>query len=162
MRIWNAVRCGLNNASGEILIIADCDMTYDFEDMDPVIELLDKGYDMVIGNRFAGGIEKGAMPLSHRIGGRFLSRLAAKRFGSGIYDFHCGLRGIKREALERLDLRTTGMEFATEMVACANRAGLNITETPVRLKKCGADRRSKLNTVRDGMRHLIYILFGGR
>lgn len=158
----NAVRCGLNNASGEILIIADCDMTYDFEDMDPIIDLLNDGYDMVVGNRFEGGIEKGAMPISHKVGGRFLSCLANKRFGSGIYDFHCGLRGIRREALNQLDLKTTGMEFATEMVACAKKAGLKITETPVRLKKCNADRRSKLNTIRDGMRHLIYILFGGR
>ena len=153
-----AIRRGLDAASGSVMIIADCDATYDFDDMEKIIDLIDDGFDMVIGDRFSGGIEKGAMTLSHRIGGVILSRLARRRFRAGINDFHCGLRGISGDALGKLEFETGGMEFATEMIAVAQKAQLRMTQTPVKLRKCGVYRRSKLNAVRDGWRHLKFIL----
>lgn len=154
-----ALRTGFENASGRILIMGDCDTTYDFLHMEEMYQLLTRDdTNIVMGNRYAGGIEKGAMPWSHRWGVRFLSFCGRKKFGVNVYDFHCGIRGFKREALERLELKTEGMEFATELIAEASRKGLTIKEIPVPLKKCEAKRKSKLRTIRDGWRHLRYIL----
>ena len=114
--------------------------------------------DIIIGDRFAGGIEKGAMPLSHRIGVRFLSRIGRMRTGTDMQDFHCGLRGMTKEAAGRLELRAEGMEFATEMIAAAAREGLRIGQCPVSLRKCRLDWKSKLRTLPDGIRHLKYLL----
>ena len=154
-----ALRTGFGQAAGRIVIMGDCDTTYDFLHMEEMYQLLTRDdTHMVIGNRYAGGIEKGAMPWSHRIGVRFLSFCGRKKFGVNVYDFHCGIRGFKREALERLELKTDGMEFATELIAEAARKGLTIKEIPVPLKRCQAKRKSKLRTIRDGIRHLEYIL----
>lgn len=154
----NAIRCGLNEAAGEYIIIVDCDMTYDLSDIDSIIKLLDEGSDLVIGDRFLGSIEKGAMPYLNRVGGKILSAIARRRFHVKINDFHCGIRGIRHESLQRMSLRTEGMEFATEMIAQAKEAGLTISQTPVSLKRCPVHRHSKLRIFRDGARHLVYII----
>lgn len=154
----NALRFGLSRSRGSVIILGDCDTTYDFLHLEEMYRLLSSGaYDMVIGNRFAGGMEQGSMPLSHKWGVRFLSWLGRKRLHTDIYDFHCGLRGLTRAGLEKLELKTGGMEFATEMIAAAIRADLSVGQVPVRLRKCTLARKSKLRTIRDGLRHLVYI-----
>lgn len=154
-----ALRTGFLNAKGRVIIMGDCDTTYDFLHMEKMYQLLQSdSCDMVMGNRYAGGIERGAMPLAHRWGVRFLSFLGRKKFGVNIYDFHCGIRGFKRSALDKLQLRTDGMEFATELIAEASRKDLKIIEVPVHLRRCTLKRKSKLRTIRDGFRHLKYII----
>lgn len=154
-----ALRTGFAESRGRVVIMADCDTTYDLYHIAGMYKLLARGrYDMVIGDRFAGGIEKGAMPLSHKFGARMLSFAARLRFRTRVKDFHCGLRGFTREALEQITLRTTGMEFATEIVAETVRCGFRIGQVPVKLRKSKAPRASKLRTVRDGLRHMKYIL----
>ena len=152
-----AIRTGMEEASGEVTVIVDCDMTYDFSDIGAILRLIDDGYDMVVGDRFSGTVEKGAMPFVNRMGAKMLSKLAGIRFHTDVKDFHCGIRGISSKALEMLDLRTGGMEFATEMIAQAAMNGLAIAQTPVTLRKCTLLRRSKLRIIRDGLRHLLYI-----
>lgn len=159
----NAIRTGIAESRGSVLIIGDCDTTYDFLHLDALYEsLAEHRCDMVIGNRYAGGMEKGSMPLVHYWGVCFLSFCGRKRFGTEIYDFHCGLRGIRREAAEKLSLHTTGMEFATEMIAEAVKNQLCVKQVPVVLRKSYVKRKSKMRTVRDGFRHFIYIIKGGK
>ncbi len=154
-----AIRKGLRYSRGRVIVIADSDSTYDLLHLDDYFyPLMENKADFVIGNRFTGKTEKSAMPLSHRLGSSFLSALARLRFRTGVRDFHCGLRSIRREALEKLDFRTGGMEFATEFVALCARKGLRIREVACGLRRCRFKRRSKLNVVRDGLRHLGYIL----
>ncbi len=158
-----AIRRGLRESSGRVVVIGDCDTTYDFSQLDGYYYLIaGSGYDMVIGNRFANPMEKGAMPLSHRIGVNFLSLLGRIAFKTDVHDFHCGLRSISREALKNLEFKTCGMEFATEMIAEASKADIKIAQIPITLSKCRFERKSKLKTVRDGLRHLGYILHKGR
>lgn len=153
-----ALRTGFKNAAGKVIIMGDCDTTYDFTDLLPMYEALSEGKcHMVIGNRYSGGIEKNAMPFTHKMGVRFLSYCGRKKFNVGVYDFHCGLRGFTKEAYKKMEFRTDGMEFATEMIAEAGKKGLIIHEVPVMLKKPAQKRKSKLRTVRDGFRHLAYI-----
>lgn len=157
----SAIRTGIKASAGHILIIGDCDMTYDFLHMENLYRpLAEGGCVMVIGNRYAGGIEPGAMPLSHRWGVRFLSCLGRMRFHTDVYDFHCGLRGMTREAAENMTFHTEGMEFATEMIAEAAGKSYRIGQVPVALRKCTCKRSSKLRTVKDGWRHLRYICQG--
>lgn len=154
-----ALRTGFKAALGNVIIMGDCDTTYDFLNLEEMYQLLAENHcHMVIGNRYAGGIKKGAMPLSHKWGVRFLSYCGRKKYKVEIYDFHCGIRGFRKEAYQRLDLKTEGMEFATELIAEAARKELVIKEIPVPLRKCEAKRRSKLRTIRDGWRHLKYII----
>ncbi len=154
-----ALRIGFEAAQGDVLIMGDCDTTYDFLNIEEMYKLLaEKNCDMVIGNRYAGGIEKGAMPLSHRWGVRFLSYCGRRKFKVKVCDFHCGIRGFRKEAYQRLDLKTEGMEFATELIAEAARKNLVIKEVPVPLRRCEVKRKSKLRTIRDGLRHLRYIV----
>ncbi len=156
----NALRKGLCKAKGDIRIICDCDMTYDIAETGKLLApLMNGSCDAVIGNRFAGGIKKGAMPLMHILGVKFLSYIGRKRFNTWIYDFHCGFRGITGQALKKLRLRSPGMEFSTEFIAEASMRGLRITEVPVSLHKCAYERKSKLRTIRDGLRHLQYIIY---
>lgn len=156
-----ALRAGLKAARGRVIIMADADTTYDLSETDKLYKPLSTGeYDMMIGDRFRGGIEKGAMPVSHVIGVKFLSLVGRVRYRSKVKDYHCGLRGISREALGKLKFHTTGMEFATEMIAEAERKKLRIGQVPVSLKKCRDSRQSKLRTIRDGIRHLVYIIRG--
>lgn len=155
----NALRTGIANSRGRIILLGDCDTTYDFGQLEELYSLLSSGeWDMVIGNRFAGGMEKGSMPWSHKWGVRFLSWLGRRKLRTDIYDFHCGLRGLPRTAAEQLEFCTGGMEFATEMIAVAVRQGLRLQQTSVVLRKCVYKRKSKLRTIRDGLRHLMYIL----
>jgi len=154
----NALRTGMANSRGRVMILGDCDTTYDFLHLDEMYGLLSSGaYDMVIGNRFAGAMEKGSMPLLHKWGVRFLSWLGRRRFHTDICDFHCGLRGLTRAGAEMLEFHTGGMEFATEMIAAAVRSGLKVGQVPVVLRRCTQARKSKLRTFRDGLRHLVYI-----
>lgn len=156
-----ALRTGIERARGGVILMGDCDTTYAMTELGRLYAPLAEGrYDVMIGDRFAGGIAKGAMPLSHHLGVRALSLLGRLRFHTDVYDFHCGLRGLTREAADRLSFTADGMEFATEMIAAAARAGLRIGQTPVSLRCCEVPRRSKLRTVRDGLRHLRYIVRG--
>ena len=154
-----ALRTGLKNAEGNVIIFGDCDSTYDFLNLDPIYKPLAEGEaDFVTGDRFAGLMEDGAMTFSHRLGVPFLSFCGRMKFGIRIHDWHCGIRGIRKDVLEKLELKTDGMEFATEMIAEVSRKGLRYKEVSVPLKKAVNTRTEKLRTVRDGLRHLWYII----
>lgn len=162
----NAMKAGIAHSRGAIILMGDCDTTYDFLQLAGMYRLLRDGWDMVIGNRFAGRIEKGSMPVSHKWGVRGLSRLGNLLFRTNIADYHCGLRGMTRQTAEILEFRTEGMEFAAEMIVEAAKNGLRIGQCPVDLRRCVYPRKSKLRTIRDGMRHLAYMiqmyLLGGK
>ena len=148
---------GFAEARGDYIVMGDSDDTYDFSDLDALVAPLDRGADMVLGNRFAGGIASGAMPWAHRyIGSPIINFVIRLFFGTRIGDSQSGLRAFRRGVTERLGLRSSGMELASEMIVSASRAGLTIAEVPAPY----AIRRgeSKLNTVRDGWRHLRYLL----
>ena len=154
-----ALRTGFKAARGEYIIMGDCDRTYDFAHMTRMWKKM-QTCDLVVGDRFKAYQEKGAMSLSHKIGVKVLSWLGRRRFKTNVYDFHCGIRGMRRSAIERLKFRTTGMEFATEMIALASLNGLRIKQIPVDYLKSVKGRRPKLHTIRDGFRHLDYIYLG--
>ncbi len=153
----SALRRGFDEARGDWLVMGDCDDTYDFSDLDPLTAPLAEGYDMSIGNRFSGGIAPGAMTWSHRyIGTPVISALLKVFTGLKVGDSQCGLRAFTREALDRLELGTDGMELASEMVLKAARRGLRVADIPVPYgERLG---EAKLNTVRDGWRHLRFLL----
>lgn len=147
-----ALRTGLAAASGDVIIFGDCDSTYDFENLDPLyIPLAAGDVDFMTGDRFGGIMEDGAMSWSHKLGVPFLSFCGRVKFGVKIHDWHCGLRGIRRDALMKLELKTNGMEFATQMIAEAGRKGLRIGEVSVPLRRSREVREEKLRTVRDGV-----------
>ncbi|MDP9300387.1 MAG: glycosyltransferase family 2 protein [Actinomycetota bacterium] len=155
----SALLGGIRAACGEFVIMGDADDSYDFSAIGPFVEKLRQGYDLVMGNRFAGGIRPGAMPALHRyLGNPVLSRIGRLFFNSPVGDFHCGLRGFRKAAIERLDLRTTGMEFASEMVVKATLMDLRITEVPTTLSPARRTRQPHLRTWRDGWRHLRFLL----
>ena len=150
---------GCNEAKGKYVIMGDADDSYDFLHLMPFVEKLREGYELVMGNRFAGGIEKDAMPWLHRyIGNPVLSKIGRVLFHSNIGDFHCGLRGYNREAILSLGLQTPGMEYASEMVIKSELNHLKITEVPTTLKKDGRSRAPHLRSFRDGWRHLKLLL----
>ena len=154
----NALRSGIAAAKGSYIIIGDCDGSYDFSDLDLILERLRNGWDMVIGNRFSGGIAPGAMPVSHRyLGVPLLSWLGRLRFRVDISDFHCGLRGISRAAAQKADLQSSGMEFSTEMIGRFADADFRICQVPVRLRKDLRRGPGHLRTIPDGIRHLNVI-----
>lgn len=154
-----ALMCGIQAARGRFVIMGDADDSYEFSTLDAFLARLRAGDDLVMGNRFRGGIAPGAMPPLHRyLGNPVLSLLGRTFFNIPVGDFHCGLRGFAREAMLRLALVSPGMEFATEMVAKAARAGLIISEVPTTLKPDGRDRPPHLRTWRDGWRHLLFML----
>lgn len=155
----SALIVGCKEARGRYVIMGDADDSYDFSNLMPFVEKLREGYDLVMGNRFAGGIEDGAMPWSHRyIGNPILSFIGRIFFHSKIKDFHCGLRGYNRESMLALNLQTSGMEYASEMVVKAELNGLKIAEVPTTLKKDGRSRPPHLRSFRDGWRHLKFLL----
>ena len=155
----NALIHGTKEARGRYIIMGDADDSYDFLDLMPILEKLREGYGFVMGNRFAGGIEKGAMPFSHRyIGNPVLSFLGRVMFKSTVRDFHCGLRGYDREVFLDLGLQTTEMEYASEMVVMAQLNHLKIAEVPVTLKKDGRSGKPHLRSFPDGWRHLKFLL----
>lgn len=150
---------GTKNAYGKYVIMGDADDSYDFLHLMPFVEKLREGYDLVMGDRFAGGIEEGAMPWSHKyIGNPVLSFIGRLFYKSKIRDFHCGLRGYNRESMLNLHLQTTGMEYASEMVVKSELNGLKIAEVPTTLSKDGRNRPPHLRSFRDGWRHLKFLL----
>lgn len=154
-----ALAGGIAAARGRFVIMGDADDSYDFASLDNFVHELRDGADLVMGNRFAGGIAPGAMPWHHRyIGNPVLSFLGRLFFKTPIRDFHCGLRGFRRDAIAALNLRTTGMEFASEMVVKATLAGRDIREVPTTLKPDGRSRPPHLRSFRDGWRHLRFLL----
>ena len=154
-----ALIAGGNAALGNYVIMGDSDDSYDFLHLMPFVEKLREGYDLVMGNRFKGGIEKGAMPFSHRyIGNPVLSFIGRFFYSSKIGDFHCGLRGYNTARMRSIDLKTTGMEYASEMVVKSTLYGFKIAEVPTTLKKDGRSHAPHLHTWRDGWRHLKFLL----
>ena len=157
-----ALNAGIAAAKGRYIIMGDADDSYDFSEMTPFVEKLREGCDFVIGCRFpigGGKIMPGAMPLKHRfLGNPLLSRMGQVFFRSSITDFHCGLRGFTKEAFQRMDLHTTGMEFASEMAAKATLLKMRIAEIPITLHKDGRSREPHLRSWRDGWRHLRFML----
>jgi hypothetical protein len=150
---------GIAAARGRYVIMGDADDSYDFARLEAFVEKLREGYPLVMGNRFRGGIEPGAMPRLHRyLGNPLLSFIGRLFFRARVGDFHCGLRGFDREAMLGLGLRTRGMEFASEMVVKAALAGWRIAEVPTRLHRDGRGRASHLRSWRDGWRHLRFLL----
>jgi glycosyltransferase involved in cell wall biosynthesis len=153
----NAYLEGIRVAKGKYILMVDADCTYDFEDIPKFLFFLKEGYDMVVGNRFGKKMDSGAMSFSHRyIGNPILSGVLRLLFNAKIRDAHCGIRAIKRDALRKLDLHTTGMEFASEMIIKATKKKLKIKEFPVNYYKRIGD--SKLKTTSDGWRHLRFML----
>ncbi len=154
-----ALRAGIAAARGRFVIMGDADDSYDFSRLDGFLEKLREGYPLVMGNRFRGGIRPGAMPPLHRyLGNPVLSFIGRLFFRTGAGDFHCGLRGFDRAAALSLDLRTPGMEFASELVVKAALAGWRIAEVPTTLDPDGRGRPSHLRSWRDGWRHLRFLL----
>lgn len=154
-----ALQAGIAAAQGRYVVMGDADGSYDFGQLEGFLERLRRGDELVMGNRYRGGIEPGAMPPLHRyLGNPVLSTLGRLFFSSSIGDFHCGLRGFDRAAVERLDLRTTGMEFASEMVVRAELGSLLVSEVPTRLRPDGRSGPSHLRSWRDGWRHLRFLL----
>jgi glycosyltransferase involved in cell wall biosynthesis len=155
----NALMGGILAARGEYVIMGDADDSYDFTSLMPFVEKLREGADLVMGNRFKGGIEPGAMPPLHKyLGNPVLSFIGRLFFPSAIGDFHCGLRGFRRDSALALNLQATGMEFASEMVVKATLWKQNVTEVPTTLNKDGRSRPPHLRSWRDGWRHLRFLL----
>ena len=155
----NALIGGITAANGTYVMMGDADDSYDFSNMMPYLLKLREGYDLVMGNRFKGGIEKGAMPFLHKyLGNPVLSFIGRLFFNSKIGDFHCGLRGFSKEAFTRMELKTTGMEFASEMIVKASLKDMKIAEVPTTLSPDGRSRPPHLNTWRDGWRHLRFLV----
>jgi glycosyltransferase involved in cell wall biosynthesis len=148
---------GLNEARGEIVVMVDADGTYPLDNLERFVREIDNGADMVLGSRFRGRIHKGAMPWSHRwIGNPMLTMVLNVFFGVKVSDAHCGLRAIRRDKVPVLRLHSTGMEFASEMILKAAKRNLKVTDFPIEYRPRIGD--SKLNTVRDGWRHLRFML----
>jgi glycosyltransferase involved in cell wall biosynthesis len=154
-----ALYFGTKAARGRYVIMGDADDSYDFSRLDAFVEQLRAGHELVMGNRFQGGIRKGAMPWKNRmIGNPVLSGIGKLFFACPVGDFHCGIRGYSREAFDRLELQTTGMEFASEMVIKATLLGVDMVEVPTTLDKDGRSRPPHLRPWRDGWRHLRFML----
>jgi glycosyltransferase involved in cell wall biosynthesis len=150
---------GITAANSKFIIMGDSDDSHDLENLYSLVEKLREGFDLVVGNRFTGGIDPGAMSFANRyIGNPFLSGVGRVFFKSKVRDFHCGLRGFTKEAFERIDLRTTGMEFASEMIVKATLFDLKVTEVPTRMLPSGRSRAPHLRPVQDGWRHLRFLL----
>jgi len=154
-----ALMAGIDAARGRFVIMGDADCSYDFSRLDGFVARLREGADLVMGNRFQGGVASGAMPGLHRyLGNPVLSFVGRLFFRTHIGDFHCGLRGFNRRSVQGLGLITPGMEFASEMIAKAALSGLKIEEVPTTLRPDGRGRPSHLRTWRDGWRHLRFLL----
>lgn len=154
-----ALLAGIGAARGRFVAMGDADDSYDFEGLGPFLAELRAGADLVMGNRFRGGIAPGAMPPLHRyVGNPVLSFVGRLFFDAPVRDFHCGLRAFRRLAVVGLDLRASGMEFASEMVVKACLSGLEVVEVPTTLRKDGRSRAPHLRSWRDGWRHLRFLL----
>ncbi len=160
-----ALSAGIHAARGRYVIMGDSDDSYDFLGLQPFVEKLREGYELVMGNRFKGGIQPGAMPFMHRfVGNPMLSALGRRIYDHEVCgDFYCGLRGFRKESIERLNVQSQGMEFALEMLIKAELFKLNITEVPTTLSPDGRDRKPHLKTYRDGWRSLrLYLMMSPR
>jgi glycosyltransferase involved in cell wall biosynthesis len=154
-----ALTAGCRSALGRWIVMGDADDSYDFTSLNDFVSKLREGYDLVLGNRFLGGIKPGAMPWKNRyIGNPILSSVGRVLFSSNLGDFHCGLRAFTKAAFFRMDLRTSGMEFATEMVVKATMMKMKISEVPTTLSRDGRNRPPHLRPWRDGWRHLRFML----
>ena len=154
-----ALRRGIRESHGDIIIMGDADDSYDWSAIGPFIGKVQEGFDLVMGNRFQGGILPGAMPGLHRyVGNPVLSTISRIAFRVPIGDFHCGMRAFTRQAFERMQPQTSGMEFATEMIANASYQRLRVCEIPTTLHPDKRDRAPHLRSFRDGWRHLRFIL----
>jgi glycosyltransferase involved in cell wall biosynthesis len=155
----STLRGGIAAARGKYVIMGDSDDSYDFTQLEGFLSKLDEGYELVMGNRFMGEIKPGAMPFLHRfVGNPVLSWIGRLFFGCPVGDFQCGLRAFRKDAIDRLELQTTGMEFSTEMVVKATLFNLQITEIPTVLSPDGRNRPPHLRTWRDGWRYLRFLL----
>ena len=155
----NALMGAIAASQGTYVIMADADDSYDFYHLQPFVDQLRAGNDLVMGNRFRGGIAPGAMPPLHKyLGNPVLTTIGRVFFGGPAKDFHCGLRGFNRASILKLDLRTTGMEFASEMIVKASIARLRVVEVPTTLSPDGRSRPPHLRSWRDGWRHLRFLL----
>lgn len=155
----SAIQGGIEAARGRFIIMGDADDSYDFTDLGPFIDKLRQGDELVMGNRFRGGIKPGAMPWLHRyVGNPVLTGILNLFFRTPIGDAHCGLRGFRKDSYRRLDLTTPGMEFASEMVVKASLHRQKISEVPTTLSPDGRDRPPHLRSFRDGWRHLRFLL----
>jgi glycosyltransferase involved in cell wall biosynthesis len=150
---------GINETWSKYIIMGDSDDSHDLENLMPFVDKLRDGNDFVVGNRFIGGIDPGAMSFINKyIGNPFLSGIGRIFFKSKVRDFHCGLRGFTKEAFDKLDLRTSGMEFASEMIVKATLSNMKITEVPTRMSPAGRTRPPHLRSFSDGWRHLRFLL----
>lgn len=154
----SALITGIKNAKGKYVIIGDSDDSYDFNNLMPFIIKLRENNDLVIGNRFKGGIEKGAMPFLHKLGVPFLTFLGNIIYKTNLGDYHCGLRGFNKEKILNLNLECLGMDFASELIIKSKKANYKIVEIPITLKKDGRGRKSHLRTFKDGMLHVKCLL----
>ena len=155
----SALLGGIEAASGTFILMGDADASYDFSQLPVFLDKLRQGHDLVMGNRFKGGILPGAMPALHRyLGNPILTAVGRVFFKSPVGDFHCGLRAFRKQAIQDLGLRTTGMEFASEMVVKASLSSLRVTEVGTTLAPDGRDRPPHLRTWHDGWRHLRFLL----
>ncbi|MFZ3046718.1 MAG: glycosyltransferase family 2 protein, partial [Desulfatirhabdiaceae bacterium] len=158
----SALQGGIEAAHGRYILMGDADGSYDFSELSKFLEKLNAGHDLVMGCRFpryGGTIQPGAMPWKHRwIGNPILSAIGKLFFSSPIHDFHCGLRAFRKEAILKLGLKTTGMEFASEMVVKASLSNLKIEQVPITLRPDGRSRPPHLRSWRDGWRHLRFML----
>ncbi len=160
-----ALSAGIHEAAGKYVIMGDSDDSYDFLALQPFVDKLREGYDLVMGNRFEGGISLGAMPFMHRfVGNPMLSALGRRIYDHEVCgDFYCGLRGFRKDAISKLGIQSVGMEFALEMIIKAALYELKISEVPTTLKPDGRGRKPHLNTYRDGWRSLrLYLLMSPR
>ena len=149
---------GIKSAKGKYIIMGDSDDSYDFTNLMPFINELRNNTDLVMGNRFKGGIEKGAMPFTHKLGVPFLTMLGNVIYKTKLGDYHCGLRGFNKERILKLNLECLGMDFASEIIIKSKKANYKIVEIPTTLKKDGRGRKSHLKTFRDGMLHVRCLL----
>jgi glycosyltransferase involved in cell wall biosynthesis len=155
----SALKGGIRAAIGKYVLMADSDDSYDFRDIPRFVEQLRNGFDLVMGNRFQGGIRRGAMPPLHRyLGNPVLTALGRLFFHSPSRDFHCGLRAFRKDSFERMDIRSTGMEFASEMVVKASLLHMKVSELPTTLSPDGRSHPPHLRTWHDGWRHLRFLL----
>ncbi len=155
----SALQAGIRAARGKYVIMADADQSYDLRNLGPFLAKLRDGYDLVMGNRFKGGIAAGAMPWHHRyIGNPLLSSIGRLFFHTPVNDFHCGIRGFSKDAAERMQLHATGMEMASEIVIKASILGMKVCEVPTTLSPDQRGRRPHLRSFRDGWRHLRFLL----